>query len=540
MAANLEYDEVPETSTELEDDKEDPLPTLTVCATGVNIDSDGTVTATENGKLGMLYVAFLQALLKPSTAQGRANTRRACNWVHRRTPGLRWRLLLSEAQGQSINWKKMGSIAGDWRARGEAPPLLNFSRGFKLLCRKAMLCTTLRQYALARPVADVHTWFPPSFVFYPAKPEQSEKDAFLKAFERRRASETVSATATGNSNVWILKPSDGGKGERIKVLSGNNGPTEILHFLETQPAGSISWVVSEYLERPLLLPGRRKFDWRLWVHLDTVTYAIRLYREGVLRTCSVSFSLANLSDEFAHLSNHCIQVNSKSYGGHEPTNEMFYDEFERVLQEQQEQEVEAGGSGCGDGVGGSGGVEREGGERRSNGVCSGSSGGSLLETVLLPQAHRVIVETLLSARGTLQCNPDLTGAACFNVFGFDLMVDQDFGVQLIEVNSSPAVADGLLDGLVTGLVGVVQLQLDGNQRSASPSASSLTPSLVSFNESDASGDDGGSEGGGGYGDCEATSGSKDDDGDGGWELLFAGGSSPPPSVPFPHPLQARR
>ena len=39
MAANLEYDEVPETSTELEDDKEDPLPTLTVCATGVNIDS---------------------------------------------------------------------------------------------------------------------------------------------------------------------------------------------------------------------------------------------------------------------------------------------------------------------------------------------------------------------------------------------------------------------------------------------------------------------------------------------------------------------
>ena len=58
----------------------------------------------------------------------------------------------------------------------------------------------------------------------------------------------------------------------------SESPAAILAFLEGQPKGSISWVVSEYLERPLLLqPGDRKFDWRLWVLLQP-DYTIRLYR----------------------------------------------------------------------------------------------------------------------------------------------------------------------------------------------------------------------------------------------------------------------
>lgn len=37
-------------------------------------------------------------------------------------------------------------------------------------------------------------------------------------------------------------------------------------------------------------------------------YTIRLYREGVLRTCSVAYKVEDLENEFAHLSNHSIQV----------------------------------------------------------------------------------------------------------------------------------------------------------------------------------------------------------------------------------------
>lgn len=78
-------------------------------------------------------------------------------------------------------------------------------------------------------------------------------------------------------------------------------------------------------------------------------------------------------------------------GGAGGTNEMFYDEFRTVL------------------------------------------GSGVLEVKLLPQAKRIIVETLLAAQSTLEVDPELSGAGSFNVYGFDLMVDDALNVKLIEV-----------------------------------------------------------------------------------------------------------
>lgn len=109
-------------------------------------------------------------------------------------------------------------------------------------------------------------------------------------------------------------------------------------------------------------------------------------QEGVLRTCSVPYDLSNVSDVFAHLSNHCIQVNSQAYGEFESTNEMFYDEFSALL------------------------------------------GAQVFEEKVLPQARHIIKHTLLSVRDTLEVDVDLSGYAVFNVFGFDLMIDEDLKV----------------------------------------------------------------------------------------------------------------
>lgn len=212
---------------------------LVVVAPGAIISKDGLVKSTVDGKLGMLYIRVLQIL------QDR-------QWVHKKSPGLRWNLFLSEAQGQSLPWKKMNAIAGDWKERNSLPPLVNFSRGFAVICRKSRLVSTMRSHAEACPSARVHDWFPASFNFYPAKPDQSEEREFLMAFELRKES--------AGRNAWILKPSDGGKGEGIVIMAGDSDA--IIAFLRAQREGSIAWVVSEYIERPLLLPGARKFDWR--------------------------------------------------------------------------------------------------------------------------------------------------------------------------------------------------------------------------------------------------------------------------------------
>lgn len=215
----------------------------------------------------------------------------------------------------SVPWKKLGStISGP-------PPLINFSRGFKAICRKSQLVKTLRSYGVQCPEAGLSSWFPQSFIFSPARPEESERGAFLEAFQAidatgsaaaadgrtsptgdptgEAAAVAVATSAEGcegkseaqgggdkqqeegkgeaeskKPNLWILKPSDGGKGEGIEIMSDAD---EILAFLDARPSGSIAWVVSRYIERPLLLPGRRKFDWRLWVLLAP-DYSIHLYK----------------------------------------------------------------------------------------------------------------------------------------------------------------------------------------------------------------------------------------------------------------------
>ncbi len=52
---------------------------------------------------------------------------------------------------------------------------------------------------------------------------------------------------------------------------------DILRFLDSVAAAGNDWVVSRYIERPLLLRGNRKFDIRTWVLLDT-NYNVYLYR----------------------------------------------------------------------------------------------------------------------------------------------------------------------------------------------------------------------------------------------------------------------
>tara|TARA_B100000780_G_scaffold275303_2_gene241700 strand:- start:509 stop:826 length:318 start_codon:yes stop_codon:yes gene_type:complete len=69
------------------------------------------------------------------------------------------------------------------------------------------------------------------------------------------------------------------------------------------------WVVQKYLERPMLLWGR-KFDIRIWV-LVTSDFEIMIYKQGYLRTSSSTFTTDKQRNEkdaaFVHLTNYCMQ-----------------------------------------------------------------------------------------------------------------------------------------------------------------------------------------------------------------------------------------
>ena len=214
--------------------------------------------------------------------------------------------------------------------------------------------------------------------------------------------------------MWILKPSDGGKGANIKVMD-TLGDIE-AHFDASRTGPSPGWPRSTSRSLCYLQPGSRKFDVRIWALLDA-NYDVHVWNNGVLRTCSVPFTLdaSKLNDPFVHLSNHCIQTRSETYGKHESaTNEVWLKDFDVYLKQHHNSSVEA----------------------------------------LAAQWRSIIKETLDAAREFMEVDKFEPPYNCFQVFGFDFMVDSALKVWLVEVNSSPAIAEALADEFAKDVVSV--------------------------------------------------------------------------------------
>jgi hypothetical protein len=67
-----------------------------------------------------------------------------------------------------------------------------------------------------------------------------------------------------------------------------------LSYINSKGAVGTTWVVQKYLEKPMLLGGR-KFDIRSYV-LVTGDKKVYFHKESYIRTSGTKFSLANLED----------------------------------------------------------------------------------------------------------------------------------------------------------------------------------------------------------------------------------------------------
>ena len=227
-------------------------------------------------------------------------------------------------------------------------------------------------------------------------------------------------------NIWIVKPSHRNKGIGIKVF---DTVRDTLGYVDSGGDGELDngkatqYVAQKYIERPFLIGGR-KFDLRSWC-VVTANFDILVYQKGVMRTASERYDPRNLANELSHLTNHCIQETGPNFGRFEEGNEMWYDQFQQYL----------------------------------DGLPRGTVGhGWSLYEDLLPQVNTLIKKTLLISKKKMSSSAvaaDGDGLGCFQLFGFDFMVDEDAKVWLIEVNGSPASAEYLLEGMMGDLLTAV-------------------------------------------------------------------------------------
>jgi len=152
-------------------------------------------------------------------------------------------------------------------------------------------------------------------------------------------------------------------------------------------------LVQKYIERPLLLFGGRKFDIRQWVLVTSVApLKVYLFSECYLRLCNDMYDLGDLENRQSHISNWQVNKHGQNViDGSVASLSMFEEELEKMTGNKQ-----------------------------------------FWAEHLAPQMERIVISTMRSVQTRLVPRKE-----CFELYGFDVMIDEDFKMWLLEVNLSP-------------------------------------------------------------------------------------------------------
>ena len=200
-------------------------------------------------------------------------------------------------------------------------------------------------------------------------------------------------------NIWIIKPVGKSRGRGISLIN------DINDVKYSEPM-----VVQKYLKNPLLLQGY-KFDLRIYVLVTSITpLEVFIYREGFARMSTSEYALnsSNLKNLFVHLTNSSVQKHNQNADN--TTSDAIIGGTKISLRTLKQR------------------LENLGVDYKN----------------IWEQICEIVVKSLVACQTEIPQNPN-----CFELFGFDIMIDSQKKCWLIEVNSSPSLArENILDDLV--------------------------------------------------------------------------------------------
>ena len=289
--------------------------------------------------------------------------------------------------------------------------VINHLENVKGICTKTGLIKSLRRFYKTPAFADakynVYDSTPTTFLVLPDC-NDPEFQAFVTRFQELEKAnfrkERIPSKHCQN-NLWLVKPAAENQGRGIEVFK--NDLPGMKKFLSSKPPNTY-WVVQKYLERPLLY-YTRKFDIRMWAVI-TCKGEFYYYRHGYLRTSSDSYSLDSKLN-YVHLTNNCLQKYGEKYGTFEEGNTIGFEVFEKFVNEQF------------------------------------PSYNFRFQKHIIPRIKDLMIDSFLSVKNEL--NPSKR-RNCFELLGFDFMIDEDFRTWLIEINTNPylGVPNKFIEGLL--------------------------------------------------------------------------------------------
>ena len=152
-------------------------------------------------------------------------------------------------------------------------------------------------------------------------------------------------------------------------------------------------IIQKYLDNPLLYQ-KRKFDIRCFVLIDS-NLNVYFCKEGHLKGCSEFYDL-NKTNKFIHITNYSFQKNSSNFEKFEIGNEISYNDFKKFL--------------------------------KNEGIPLKKFDDMINQMKFLIKLSFKAVSNKL-----IKINPVL----CFEIFGYDFIVDNDFKPWILEINDNP-------------------------------------------------------------------------------------------------------
>jgi tubulin polyglutamylase TTLL6/13 len=260
---------------------------------------------------------------------------------------------------------------------GTTPPVqkANHFPGMNEICRKDRLARNLNRMKKS---------FPEDYNFFPRTWSLPADVADLLMYSRLKKNAT-----------YICKPDSGCQGKGISLAR---------NLKKLNPFAKL--ICQVYIPKPLLIDGY-KFDLRIYILITSCDpLRVFIYNEGIARFATVKYSPpndTNIDVIYMHLTNYSLNKFSQSYDTH------------------------------GDGS-----------KRKMSAVLKTLADNDFDVKKLQDSIDAVIVKTMIAAQPTLRHYYRASfpkhdhGSACFEILGFDILIDRSLKPFLLEVNHSPS------------------------------------------------------------------------------------------------------
>ena len=210
-----------------------------------------------------------------------------------------------------------------------------------------------------------------------------------------------------------MKRTNLNRGRDIKVFSDLNSIiNEIEKYKNENKCTDL--LIQKYIEDSLLY-NNRKFDIRIWVLFLYISkdykFEAYVFKEGHLKACSENFNIDS-NDLYVHLTNYSIQKYNKNFSKIEIGNEISFQTFQNQLDKEE---------------------------------------GKNFKKDIFPKIMRIIA---ISANISKKKINKLGKNNCFEIFGYDFILDKNFDPFLLEINTNPGLEESspLIEMLVPRMI----------------------------------------------------------------------------------------